>query len=757
MDNGTLDEARGPIAENSTFWSMLYGLEKNRPEWIPEVLVHRLRRRIVVIQAAKQLGRSELLGYDGSAIKMIHESAERVPAVFVKHVLPVVLEISDATLTGNKPPKFDAVWSVLITPDEHLNGENACLGALARALTSLAREDSEDMQDVIADLRRRDTHIANHLLLALCSGGAVRYADETSMMFCDEPWRFQCGFSGSEYWCARETIHAVFEHCADENREKLETAILQYVPPYERTSYGYQQRGRAQFTLLSAIPEELRSCHVNARFKELERKFGEPEGEPSGISGGFVQSPIKESAAEKMTDEQWLRAIVKYRSEDRVHFSPDGVTGGAWQLAQVLESRVKEDPTRFVRLSLKFPVDANPVYLERTLAGLKRAAAASELKLHVCRKAFAESRRPCGQSIADVLGSIADGLPNDAIGMLHWLAAEHDDPATELWQVDAGGGGKYYGGDIETTGINTTRGRAAIAIRDLILSDATYVERFRPTLDRMIRDQSASVLSCVAGALRAVAYRDPALGMLLFRDMNLSEERLLATRDVVGFVRDGLRDSFAELRSLLERMLRSSEPEVCEAGARLASLALLMDQGAADIVDEALHGGARHRLGVAQVASANIATPECRRWSEETLVVLFDDDDSDVRGEAASCFHQLKNDVLKTYGDLIAAFCDSRAFQEDSFWILHTLEESLGRLPGTTCLVCEKFLDRFADEARDIRTHRAADMFTVAKLIFRTYQQHQNDEWTSRSLNLIDYLCLERMGDVGNQLDQFER
>ena len=182
-----------------------------------------------------------------------------------------------------------------------------------------------------------------------------------------------------------------------------------------------------------------------------------------------------------------------------------------------------------------------------------------------------------------------------------------------------------------------------------------------------------------------------------------------------------------------------------------------MDENAADLMDEALHGDARHRLGVAQVAAANIATPECRRWSEETLVVLFDDDDSDVRGEAASCFRQLKNDVLDTYGDLIAAFCDSRAFKEDSFWILHTLEESLGRLPGTTCLVCEKFLDRFADEARDIRTHRAGDTPTVAKLVFRTYQQHQNDEWTCRSLNLIDHLCLEGIGDAGSHLDQFER
>ena len=148
------------------------------------------------------------------------------------HVLPVVLEISDSTSTGNKPPKFDAVWSVLIAPDDHLRGEHACLAALASALASLAREESEtEMQEVIAELRQRDTHIANHLLLALYSGGAARYANETCMMFCDEPWRFHCGFSGSEYWCARETIQAVCEHCTGESRKKLETAILQYVPP----------------------------------------------------------------------------------------------------------------------------------------------------------------------------------------------------------------------------------------------------------------------------------------------------------------------------------------------------------------------------------------------------------------------------------------------------------------------------------------------------------------------------------------------
>ena len=341
--------------------------------------------------------------------------------------------------------------------------------------------------------------------------------------------------------------------------------------------------------------------------------------------------------------------------------------------------------------------------------------------------------------------------------MLHQLATEHEDPGSEAWQEDAGGGKPYYNGDIHFNGINTTRGRAAGAIQKLIFNDAVSIDRFRPTLDRMIQDRSAAVLSCVAGTLRAVACHDPALGMLLFQGMNLSEDRLLATRHVCDFIHAHLRDGSAELRPIIERMLRSSEPEVCEAGARFASIAVLIHEGAADLVDKALRGDASHRLGVAQVAAANITDSECRDWCKTTLVALFDDDDSEVRREAASCFRQLQDEALDDYGDLITTFCDSKAFEEDSSWILYVLEKSPGRLPGMTCEVCEKFLDRFADEARNIQTSQGGDTDIIARLIFRTYQQHQNDEWTSRSLDLIDRLCLDRIHDAGREFEQFER
>ena len=341
VDNGTLDEARGPIAVNSTFWNMLYGLGESRPEWVPEVLAHWLRRCLAVIRhAGEDLNGRELLGSDDSMVKMCFESAARAPADFVEHVLPVVLEISDLAARGDNPPKFDGVWQIPMK-NSPPDGEEACLSGLAEALVALACEDTADLRDVIANLRRRDTHIANHLLLALYGGGTARYADEAISLLCDEPWRFKCGFSGSPNWCAMEAIRAVIPHCTIENRERIEHVILDYVSPDERTRDGYKENGRTRFALLSAIPSELRSTRANTHFEELARKFDEPQGEPRGITGGIVRSPIEESATDKMTDDQWLRAIAKYHSEDQWDFSDDEVKGGALQLAQALEARVK--------------------------------------------------------------------------------------------------------------------------------------------------------------------------------------------------------------------------------------------------------------------------------------------------------------------------------------------------------------------------------------------------------------------------------
>ena len=756
VDNGTFDKACQPGAGNRNFWSMIYSRSKSRPELIPEVLAHRLRRRLSIIRAVGgNPGRTAFLGYDSHQVAMVAESAAKAPVGWVEHMLPVVLEISDAAVIENDLPRRDGVWRNLIK-SRHGSGENACLESLAQALGALAREGEVELSETIVELRQRDTYTANFLLLALYAGGCERYGNEAATLFCDEPWRFECGYSDSPQWCATQAIEAVYPHCLPAMRERLESVILRYFPSFERSRNGLKFSGSAQLSLLSAIPAELRSVRASARLAELERKFGEPEGEPRGAVGGWIGPPIESHGTERMSDDDWLRAMKKYSEEFPAHSSLPELKGGASELAQALAARIDEEPNRFARLSLRFPSDANPVYLARTLTALKHVSIETDLKLKICRKAFDEAFGECGREIAGLLETIDDTLPDPAIEMLHSLMIDHNDPAAELWQTDEPRDGKYHQENISDFGLNSTRGRVAITITHLIRRDAHYIDRFRPTLGLMVRDRSPAVLSWVTETLRAVAFHDPALGMSLFQSLDLSEIRLLATRHCRDFIRERIEDSFAELRPILERMLRSSEPEVREAGARLASLGHLINQGASDLVEEALRGDAHQRLGVAQVAAANVANPECRRWSLETLSALFNDNCSLVRREASTCFQQLTNEPLEIYEDLIASFCGSKAFLEGSYWLLQLLEESVSRLPGMTCQVCEQLLNCLAQAGPDTSAGRV-DIHTLAKLVFRTYQQHQDDKWTASALDLIDRLCLAGPVDAASHLAEFER
>ena len=754
VDNGVLDDGRATLASNDTFWDMLRGLTDDRPEWIAEALGHRLRRRLRVRLAGDSIPYpGPLLGYDDAASRMFVEAGANAPASFVEHVLPAVLEASDSTVAGEKLPKRDPVWPSL-SESSYRSADQTCLKCLAQALAAVAQVDRSLARELIGGLRGRDSHTANYLLLALYRGEPTRYADEAMSLLCDEHWRLECGTGPNRWWYAMETIRAAFPHCSASVRGRVEALILGYVDRFERTAEGRLREGRARFALLSAVPTELRGGRAQKLFRELERKFGKPLGKEPEFEGGVVGPPIPTDGIAKMTDEQWLRALGKYSSEWSHRRSlQDLQKGGAWELAGAMARRTEEEPERFARLGLRFPADANPAYLDGVLAGLEKASVGNDLKLQVCRKALAEWFNDCGKSVADVLGSLESPVPVGAIEMLHRLAVEHGDPNSESWQKESANGRRIYDGDIYTSGINSTRGRTALAIAKLISADRSCLPAFQPTLERMVEDESPAVLSCVLGTLQAVAYHELGFALALLRRTNLSEDRLLSTRHARYLLRGALFRKFAEVQPFLERMIDSREPKVRQTGARLLGIASLRDEGAAGSVAQCLQSSAAHRLGVCEVAAANVAESECRTWCERTLAELFDDVDTDVRKEAATCFRRMESEPLDEYAELIGAFCGSRAYRDVPFWLLRALEKSQRPLPGVTIMACERFFDRFDGPEQG----RPAGLRTVVKLIFRTYQQHQQECWGQRSLALIDRLCLEGVYEVGKGLDHFDR
>lgn len=750
IDNGVLDEARGPMAFGT-----------NKSEWIPEALAHWLRRRLRLVSELKDgeehIRRRELFGHDQAGSNHVFAAAKQHPAVLVREFLPVALEVSEfAAPESARLPRRDAIWRT-VYPTEHQSFDQSCQNSLRRALGTLAKTSAGEIRAICDDLKRRTTYFSNTLLLTIFTEGAAHLADEAVTVMCAEPWRFHCGYSDSPYWIASQMIAAVTSHCSDECLGLLENAILSYVPEWEKSESGHRWIGSAARALLSSVDRKRLSTVGTRRLAELTRKFGFSPHEPRGITGGFVGSPIEKEAAEKMTDEQWLRAIAKYDSDDRKDRWKDFLKGGALQLARPLEEHVKLDPLRFGELALRFPSTTNPNYLNETLDGLKASAAPATLHLNVCRKAFADNRIACARSIVDTLAAIKEPLPDEFVAIIHWVATEHPDPEKELWKTDAGGGTPYYGGDILMAGINCTRGRAAEAIASLIWQDAEYLKRFEPTISALLNDPSLAVRVCVVNALLGVASHDEALAIKWLFQVTGGNAEILATAYGEQFLYRELRQHFPELRPMVEALLRSGLQHGEEAGARLASLSLLWGHPAEDLVQEAVDGSPSQRNGVAGVASSNLADPECRSWCEEMLRRFFEDENDKVRQTASHCFSRMKEQPLSEYEPLIEAFCDSRAYQDTSFWVLHILEESHYKLPEITVKVCEKFLARFGDEASDIRTSCSGDSGTMSKLVFRVYQQHMGSDWGSRCLGLIDTMIFLGVYGAQSGMAEFER
>lgn len=752
LDNGTLDDARDRFASNGTFWSMLHGLAKQRPAWCAEVAAHWLDRQVAITKATAAEGQQPRPELDDQfGVDDLFQSAKGAPKEFLEQVLPAILRASQAFAYENGDGlSRDRIWPTRFR-SQYIGLEQAYLDACETAFEAVANGNAEDLRVFTVLLRQSRLYIANHLLLSAYSSAPQLFADEPMALLADEPVRFQCGFSDSPFWVSRTLIEKCSAHCSDEIFRKIEAAVLDVTTPYERSTDGFRRRGYHAYTLASALASHRRSAETNARIAEWQRKFGQPEGPSRGIRTYNVVSPILKEAGEHMSDEQWLHAIAKYETDRRQYDWEHPERGGAPQLAGLFQDFVRKDPQRFARLALRFPKGTNTSYFMNALYGLKGTLVDPQLKIDVARQVFDSDDVACLMAALDLLASIEEiSLPEDAVQFIRSMATKHPDPEPAAEQEK----------DLLFLGINSVRGHGVEAIRDLILHDKSYLEIFDKEIEQCIRDPSLAVRACAASTMMAVAVHDSTKAVALFKQLVDADDKLLATRYIDDFVGRGLRKHIDKLRPIVERMLHSEIEKVRQAGGRLACLARLYHANLDDLSEAAMAGDTACRRGATEVASQNLTHPECRPWCEAALRRLFNDENPNVRQQAAGCFWHLWQQPelpLTDYDALIRSFLDSASFNEEPTCLLHALDETRRRVPETILDVCEAFVTKCTEKARDVRTGIAADETTVGKLVFRAYAQLEALPLRGRALDLIDRMCAEGLQSAGKHLIEFER
>jgi hypothetical protein len=763
LEAGTLDGARGPIAVNSDFWDLAYGLGEKQPEWGCEFVGAYLDRGL-----ERAIKSGDANPFDGSPpsipdtqhVNVVLDVALKSPTAFVARVLPFMLKVIDRTVNrADDPPRDDPVWRWRHTGDVH-SLKSAILVAMENSIRRLAASDGSAFEALAADLGSRGSETLDFLVARGFLSAPATLADAAIHFLLASPGRLRLGYMSEQQWASRELLGWASRSCSDEVLQALLETVLTYNPVYEQSAEGRGWRGHSQCVLLGGIQSERLTPEASKRLKELERKFGaETITGPASIQTYIVGSPISQSKAEHMNDAQWLSAMTKYQSEwgDRTR-GPDG--GGAVELSRVLAELAKSDPERFVALMDTAPDDLNPEYFSAVVGAVGDPSSGADmpLVLAACRRADQLPSKPCGRAICRAAEQRAGApLPVEVVEMVGRYALDDPDPDAETWEEIGSSGQPFFGGSVESAGINSNRGAAAQAIAAILFHGEDHVDVLRPVLERLVNDPITSVRSCVAACLIALLKHDRDVAIDLFLRLVDTREELLEIREVERFIYLTVLTDYKRLAPVIDRMVASANDDIATAGSRQGCLASLEVEAARRVRDACLNGRSALRAGAADIFAANLRGAGFRALCEDSLRQLFDDESDQVTTSAAGAFDSLDRAELAEFEKLALSFIESRAFEQNHYALLRALEKCEVALPVVTCRFAERFIAMAGATVGDIRTRHAADVGDVSELVVRVYSQASEPEIRESCLDLIDRMSAMQSYGLESALAAFER
>jgi hypothetical protein len=733
--SGAADEARGPLAVNADFWSLIHRVHTDDPAGAARLVGARLRRCLELAEAAGSSDPFESghLNAHSSAggSSLISEVASRAPAAFLREVLPFITSRAEAfvrdqgAVAGRPRRRYLHVGN--------FGGiDNALFSGADTALRLLATAEPHAATTLAGRLCASDS---TELRLLGCRTLAVlSHANEAIDWLLSDDRNLELGWADSPRCPSEELIAAATRDCDDEHLEAIAQHLLTHFPAWEKTPRGQRVRGHTQYALLSAIDPGRRSDTINRRISEWHRKFGELQPtRPAHVMASFVGPPIPQKAAPLLTDDDWIRAIRKY-STDGTDWVGESPAGGAQELAILIGTQAEVEPERFARLALTLDAQTPPAHIDHiitAITGKVQEPLLSQVCTHA-RRVFGEA---VGRTICFAVHAVAREANDDLIRLVQACATDSD-PDHESARSRAGSGDYFYGGDLVDAGLNCTRGAAARTLAHVLFAQHDRATELLPSIGLLAADRILAVRVQAAEAVIALMDRDRQaaqdLADSLFAGVPVDILESDVTARLLYYASAKEPDRFAPH---LLRGLKGPSKVAEYAGMVWAALyqqnLLVHPTIPTDLGDLS----ADARLG------ATKALADAPIYAHKDLERLFNDEDPKVRAAAAESMRAVGDLEPPTAEALLAAFWPSAAYEEHFDFLFDSLDEGSQILPKSTIAACGKAIELASHQLGDVRTRHAATSSSIISVVLRLYRQG-DDDTRRRCLDLIDELTL---------------
>lgn len=738
IERGELDDARGRFAVNSDFWSVIYMLREQDPVGAARLIGAYLRRGLARAEADGLIdpfapGYVEPHSSSGGA-STITEVAASAPQTFVAEVLPFVLRVAELTAAEDDPGELrtSTRWGMRYL-DAPTDIDEAVFVGVEEALRLVAGDQPEVAAAIVWPLAANDFQELRFLVCrTLAAIDRSDHADAAVDWLLADLRNMRLGWIRSQSWASRELIEVSTRRCSGVRLEALVSALMAYYPWWELGAQGRSERGRAQYELSTGIDVARRTEAVTRRIAEWERKFAEPPTPPQPLGmAGFVGPPVPQPAAAHMTDEDWIRAIGKYRLNETT-WKGDGGVGGARELARLLGSQAEVEPARFARLAMRFDRDTPAEHLVHVID-----AVAGKVPVPVLSELCVHARQVAGQSVGQSLCRAITRVAADADGAMVRLVEEcarDEDPVNEVARTASWSGEYFYGGDLLSAGMNCTRGAAARAVAALLFGQRDLADQLASTVAALAGDPILAVRTQAAEAVGALLNVSPLRAGDIAADLFDAPVDIFEASTCCRLLEYMLDREPVRFVPHLARALQGPE-SVAEAAGWVWAVAFVHDVLVAPAPTTLADLSPAARRGA---ASAYATQPSA---APDQLAVLFQDSDPAVREAAAAAMRMVDELNTEEAEQLVEAFTGSPAFVDHFDDLVRALERSSNMLPEATIRAFELAVGAAGRDIGDIRTARAALSPTVIKVVLRLYRQG-DPAIRTRCLDLIDELTL---------------
>lgn len=723
LDRGDLDDARGPIAVNSDFWSIVYGLAEKDTAAAARLVGAYLNRGLAAAQAqgSDDPFQTGQLPDHSQSDSVIDRIATSEPAAYLQAALPFVKTVAVANqhhaverLPAGRRWHFryiDTAYSV----------DAKVFGAVDQALRALAQDNPEQCEGYLADLLNAESEELRFLACRALT--TVGPADTAIRWLISDERNFTLGWADSGRWASIELIQEWTGSCSDGVLDELEQAVLAYQPSWES-----EPQGRGRYALLAAIDDTRLSANARRERDELSTRFPPAAvAPPRPVRVQTVGSPIGDDDAQGMSDEEWIEALRTYSGGTT--WDGDTPVGGATQLAQVLGTRAEQEPERFARLALRFDESVPP----DAFGSIIRAVATKVdpgLLADLGEHATEIHRADVGRDICSVASRV-----NPMIDRLVALVAsfvDDRDPDREWARTKASSGQEYFGGDLDSAGLNSTRGQVANAAAIALFQSAAHLDVLGSVIERLACDQILGVRAYAAEAVLAMMNHDAERAYVAAESLFDSNDDIFASRYTSRLLTYLIIRQPERFGGQLLRALNARDAIARQAGRVWAVAAARHSLPSAVPTDFAdLSQAARHGAATAFAESPGI--------SADYLARSFSDEDREVRKAAAEAMRHLEDTAKATAESLVESFLASPAFSESYDRLVGGLPD-LPQIRSELALrVCERAVELAGAEVGDIRTARATMGQPVMRIVMAAYRQ-ADAAVRERCLDVIDRL-----------------